>query len=252
MSGSLAGKVAIVTGAGSGIGRAAAVALAREGARVALVGRRPPLLEEVRDEIGGEAVSFPADVANESQVSGLTAAVERTWGRIDILVNSAGTNVPERALGQVSGESWRQILDTNLAGPFLLTRYVLPTMRMQRSGTIINVSSMAAINANLLSGPAYSASKAALNSFTESINLSERSHGIRACAICPGEVATPILEQRPHPPSEGARATMLQPEDLAQTILLVANLPQRAAIELVLIRPTTLRDVGDDTPEETG
>jgi NADP-dependent 3-hydroxy acid dehydrogenase YdfG len=111
---------------------------------------------------------------------------------------------------------------------------------------------MAAVNASLLSGPAYSASKAALNSFTESINLSERSHGIRACAICPGEVATPILDQRPHPPSEGARTTMLQPEDLAQTILLVANLPQRAAIELVLIRPTTLRDLGDDTPQEIG
>jgi NAD(P)-dependent dehydrogenase (short-subunit alcohol dehydrogenase family) len=252
MTGGLVGKVAIVTGAGSGIGRAAALALAREGARVALVGRRPALLDEVKAEIGGEAISFPADVANESQVSGLTAAVERAWGRIDILVNSAGTNVPERALERLSGESWGQILDTNLTGPFLLTRYVLPAMRMQRSGTIINVSSMAAVNASLLSGPAYSASKAALNSFTESINLSERSHGIRACAICPGEVATPILDQRPHPPSEGARTTMLQPEDLAQTILLVANLPQRAAIELVLIRPTTLRDLGDDTPQEIG
>jgi NAD(P)-dependent dehydrogenase (short-subunit alcohol dehydrogenase family) len=252
MSERLVGKVAIVTGAGSGIGRAAALALAREGARVALVGRRSRLLEEVKDEIGGEAVTFPADVANERQVSGLTAAVEKTWGRIDILVNSAGTNVPERALLRMSGESWRQILDINLAGPFLLTRYVLPAMRMQRSGTIINVSSMAAVNASLLSGPAYSASKAALNSFTESINLSERSYGIRACAICPGEVATPILEQRRHPPSEAARATMLQPEDLAQTILLVANLPQRAAVELVLIRPTTLRDVGEDNPEETG
>jgi len=122
-------------------------------------------------------------------------------------------------------------------------------MREQQDGLIINVSSMAAVTASLLSGPAYSASKAALNSFTESINLAERHNGIRACAICPGEVSTQILEQRPHPPSLAARATMLQPEDVAQAILLVATLPQRATSELVLIRPTTLRDFGDDSRE---
>ena len=249
MEARLAGMVAIVTGAGSGIGRATACALAAEGARVALVGRRAPHLEAVRAAIGSEALTFPADVSDEAQVSSLVAGVEDAWGRIDIVVNSAGVNVPARALEQVSGANWRQILDINLTGPFLLTRAVLPAMRRQRAGTIVNVSSMAALTVSHLSGPAYSASKAALNSFTESINLAERHNGIRACAICPGEVATAILEQRPHPPSLAARATMLQPEDLAQTILLVATLPPRATIELVLIRPTTLRDFGDDARE---
>jgi len=247
--GRLTGRVAIVTGAGSGIGRATAYALAADGASVALVGRRASLLAEVKAEIGSDALTFPADVTDGDQMGSLASGVEEAWGRIDILVNSAGVNVPARALEQVSGENWRQMLDINLAGPFLLTRAVLPAMRRQRSGTIVNVSSMAAVTASLLSGPAYSASKAALNSFTESINLAERHNGIRACAICPGEVSTQILEQRPHPPSLAARATMLQPEDLAQTILLVANLPQRATIELVLIRPTMLRDVGDDARE---
>ena len=109
----------------------------------------------------------------------------------------------------------------------------------------MNVSSIAGHSASVLSGPAYSAAKAAVNSLTQSINLSERRHGIRACAICPGEVATPIMAKRPKPPSEAAIATMLQPEDLAETIVAVAGLPQRAAVELVLITPTVLRDTSD-------
>jgi NADP-dependent 3-hydroxy acid dehydrogenase YdfG len=123
---------------------------------------------------------------------------------------------------------------------------VLPSMRERHTGTIINVSSMAGKRASLLSGVAYSAAKAALNSFTDSINLAERPNGIRACVICPGEVATPIMKLRPYPPSDEAMATMLQPEDVAAAVLLVASLPQRAAIEEILIRPTVLRDVGED------
>src|SRR5207302_8274676 len=129
-----------------------------------------------------------------------------------------------------------------LHGTFQVTGAALPAMRRQGGGTIVNVSSIAGVTASLLAGPAYSAAKAAVVSFTQSINLAERSHGIRACAICPGEVATPIMERRPHPPSAAARATMLQPEDIAETILHVAALPDRAAVELVTIRPTVLRD----------
>jgi NAD(P)-dependent dehydrogenase (short-subunit alcohol dehydrogenase family) len=115
-------------------------------------------------------------------------------------------------------------------------------MRERGRGTIVNVSSMAGYRAAILTGPAYSAAKAGLNSFTDSINLAERDRGIRACTICPGEVHTPIMEQRPRPPSPEERATMLQPEDVAETIALIAALPDRAAVELVLIRPTEMRD----------
>jgi NAD(P)-dependent dehydrogenase (short-subunit alcohol dehydrogenase family) len=179
-------------------------------------------------------------------VDRLIQRVLSAWGRIDVLVNNAGLNVPKRDLDEVSIEDWRAIVDGNLNGPFILTRAVLPTMRQQRGGTIINISSMAGVRPSILSGPAYGASKAALNSFTESINAAERRHGIRACVICPGEVETPIMDLRPYPPSAAARKTMLQPEDVAEAALLVAALPPRAAVELILIRPTILRDVNED------
>ncbi len=127
-----------------------------------------------------------------------------------------------------------------------MTRSVLPSMRAQRSGRLLSVSSLAGYRAMTLTGPTYSAAKAGVNSFTESLNLAERRHGIRACAVCRGEVATPILDKRPRPPSAAARASMLQPEDLAQTLLFVATLPQRATVELLTMFPTQQRDWSDE------
>ncbi len=247
-------QVAIITGAGSGIGRAAAIAFAMAGARVTLTGRRQAPLDETAALVqgeGGEALVLPADITDESAVAALTQGTLDRWGRIDILVNNAGLNVPHRDLHQLAATDWRAVVDANLTGPFLLTQAVLPTMRAQGTGTIINVSSMAGVRPSLLSGPAYSAAKTGLNALTESINLAERRHGIRACAVCPGEVDTPIMELRPYPPSSEARATMLQSEDVAEAILLVASLPQRAAIDLILIRPTVLRDVSEDRRRAT-
>ena len=241
----LAGKVAVVTGGGSGIGEATAIALAREGAQVAVVGRRAEPLESLvaaHTAEGRTAVAVPGDVSDPDTAEDLVGQVRERWGRIDVLVNSAGTNVPRRDLASLSVADWEAVLRVNLTGTFLVTHAVLPLMREQRSGTVVNVSSIAGYRAMALTGPAYNAAKAGVNAFTESINLADRRHGIRACAVCPGEVATPILELRPQPPTAEARASMLQPEDLAETILFVATLPQRANVELLTIYPTEQRD----------
>ena len=244
MSG-LDGQVAIVTGGGSGIGEATAIALAREGVRVAVAGRRRQPLEEVVSRVtaaGGTAVAAPVDVADAEAVPAVAAAVVDRWGRVDLLVNNAGINVPQRELASMSVSDWNAVVQINLTGTFLMTQAVLPSMRSRQSGTVVNVSSIAGYRPSVLSGPAYNATKAGVNAFTESVNLAERRHGIRACAICPGEVATPILDKRPQPPSVEARATMLQPEDIAATILFVAGLPQRASVDLLTIQPTAERD----------
>lgn len=243
--GQLDGQVALITGGGTGIGRATAAAFAREGCRVALVGRRREPLEEAVSELaaaGLAAMALPADVADRSAGQAVVQSVTDAWGRLDVLVNNAGLNVPRRDMASVTAEDWTTVVEVNLTGTFLFTQAALPRMRKQRSGTVINVSSMAGPRASALTGPAYSAAKAGVISFTESLNLTERAHGVRACAVCPGEVATPILDARPQPPSAQARAAMLQPEDLAQTFLLVATLPHRATIELLTIYPTVQRD----------
>lgn len=241
----LAGQVAVVTGGGSGIGAAAAGALARAGAAVAVVGRRSEPLEGVVSALsadGATAVALPADVTDADAVTALVAEVVARFGRVDVLVNSAGTNVPRRSMESQTVADWNAVLQANLTGTFLVTHAVLPIMRQQRSGTVVNVSSIAGHRAMELTGPAYNAAKAGVNAFTESINLADRRNGIRACAICPGEVATPFLAMRPQPPTPEALATMLQPEDVAATVVFVAGLPQRANVELLTIHPTEQRD----------
>jgi NAD(P)-dependent dehydrogenase (short-subunit alcohol dehydrogenase family) len=241
----LAGKVAFVTGAGSGIGRAAAVALAQAGADVALVARTEAALAEVAAEItalGRRALTLPLSVNDNAAVEAAVARTVETLGRIDILVNNAGTNTPKRRLLDTSPEDWRLVVDVNLTGAYLCSRAILPIMREQGEGTVVNIASVAAKSASLLGGAHYSASKAAVLSLTQSINLEQRPHNIRATAISPGETATPILDRRAVPPTAEERARMLQPEDVAAAVVFAASLPQRACVEDILIRPTYLRD----------
>jgi NAD(P)-dependent dehydrogenase (short-subunit alcohol dehydrogenase family) len=245
--GQLEGRTAIVTGGGTGIGAATAAVFVREGCRVALVGRRAEPLEQVRDQLGTAVLAVPADVGDPSAVRTAVDRVAQEWGRIDIVINNAGLNVPARALEELSAEDWDTVLRVNLTGTFLVTQAALPHLRSQGAGTVINVSSMAGHRASALTGPAYSAAKAGVINFTESLNLTERRHGVRACAVVPGEVATPILDSRPVPPPPEARAAMLQPEDLAATFLHVAALPQRATIELLTIYPTVQRDLSAES-----
>jgi NAD(P)-dependent dehydrogenase (short-subunit alcohol dehydrogenase family) len=238
MSGGLAGKVALVSGAGSGIGRAAATRLASAGAAIALVGRTAARLAETRDAIADAGVeAYPADIGNPTEVEAVVAAVLARFSRIDIVVNAAGINVPRRSLADGSVEDFEKVLETNLRGAFLLSRAVVPPMRTQGGGTIIHVASDSAMRGNDFAGIAYTASKFGVRGLVEAMNAEERRHGIRVTAIFPGEVNTPLLDKRPIPVPAEARQRMLQPEDVAECIALAAMLPPRAVVEQLIVRP---------------
>lgn len=253
---SLDGKVALVTGSSRGIGRAIAESLAGHGADVAVNYReRSDLANEVVRAIEGmgrRAIAVKADVGDSDEALELFGEIVESLGGLDILVNNAGINLPGRGMEETTVESWNTIVGLNLTGAFLCARAVLPVMRSQGYGTIVNVASWSGKRAMLRTGPAYCASKAGLLSLNESINLAERPRGIRSCVICPGEVETEALDRRPKPVSAAARATMMQSEDLAAAVVFVATLPQRATVEEMVIRPTILRNPGDDPRHETG
>ena len=160
------------------------------------------------------------------------------YGKIDIGVFSAGINVRNRNWPVISIEDWDSVININLNGAFYCCQAVLPGMRTQGGGLIINISSMAAKGVGKLTGPAYTSSKHAMNALTASLLLEERNNGIRATAICPGEVATPILEKRPVPVSPEDQARMLQSEDLGDLVLFVAQQPPHVTLNEVLITPT--------------
>ena len=228
----LGGKVAWITGGGSGIGLAGAKELAAAGAKVVISGRSEATLKKA----GFEAIA--CDVGDKKQVAAAAAEIEKRHGRVDILVNSAGINLPQRSFRDVSNEGWDQIVAVNLNGMFYCVQAVLPGMRARKDGLIINISSWAGRYASVLTGPGYNSTKHAVVALTESINLEECANGIRATSVLPGEAATPILEKRPVPPAPEVRAKMLQPEDLGRTLAFIATLPPRACINELIISPT--------------
>jgi NADP-dependent 3-hydroxy acid dehydrogenase YdfG len=225
-------KVAWITGGGSGIGLAAALALKQAGATVVISGRS----EKTLDHPGLEAIAL--DVSEQKAVAAAAQKIAKQHGGIDILVNSAGINLPKRNLRNVSVEGWDQIIAINLSGTFYPCHAVLPAMRKKKQGLIINVASWFGRYPNDLGGPGYNATKRAVIALTETINIEEAASGIRATTILPGEVATPILEKRPVPPPQSERVRMLQAEDLGKTILFVATLPARACVNEIVISPT--------------
>jgi NAD(P)-dependent dehydrogenase (short-subunit alcohol dehydrogenase family) len=239
-SASPSSPVAVVTGAGSGVGRATALALAREGWRVALIGRQKAALDATAALFVAEQSPFhivPCDIADEAAVAACGKEILERLGPVDVLVNAAGTNTPRRSLEELSPADYRRLLDTNLNGAYWCAQAFLPSMRERGRGTIVNVISDAARQASPKAGPAYSASKFGLLGLTQSINAEERARGIRACALLPGDINTPLLDKRPAPPSAEARSRMLQPEDVAACVLFVLRLPPRAIVEELLIRP---------------
>jgi len=239
--GTLSGRVAWVTGGGSGIGQGAAVELGKAGATVIVSGRRANALAETEaliKQAGGKAEAEAVDTADKQAVERAAAAILDRHGRIDILVNCAGTNVPKRFFKDLAAADWDKVVAVNLNGALYCTLAVLPSMRSRRDGLVIHVVSYFARYQSYLGGAAYNASKQALCALVHQINIEEGMHGIRGCAIHPGETVTPLQKARPKPPSPEDQAKMLKMEDVGRVVRFVAESPAHVCVNEIVVTPT--------------
>ena len=233
-------KTAVITGAGSGVGRAIALKLAQQDWRVALIGRRAETLKETISLAGDHASRFTfhaCDIGDPSAIVETGRQILTEFGQVDALVNAAGTNTPRRALEVLSLDDYQAMIATNLNGAYYCVQAFLPQMRSRKNGTIINIVSDAGKQASPKAGPAYVMSKFGLAGLTQSINAEERANGIRACAIFPGDIDTPLLDKRPIVPDASTRATLLCAEDVADCAVFCINLPPHVVVEEMLVRP---------------
>lgn len=247
-----AGKVVWMTGAGTGIGKAGALMFAREGAAVALIGRRRDMLDEVAAEIhaaGGEAAIEALDIADRAKVGEAGERLLKRLGRVDILVNNAGLNVLNRRLDEITAEDWDYVLAVNLTGAFNMVQAAMPAMRNQKDGLIINIASTAAKRVSGVAGIAYSASKFGMLGMSLSLTQEAWKFGIRACCLCPDDVNTPIMARRKVKYPREVLEQFIQPEDLAETMRFVALMPRRTSIPEMILYPTNVRPY---TPAESG
>jgi len=239
---SLKDKVVLIVGASSGIGRETAILFAQDGAKVMASARREERLRELRQDLAqrGHSIEIaPADASDPAQMEKLNAHTTSIFGTPDILIYASGTNTPYRALQNLTPPVWNELIAVNLNGAYYATSAVLPAMRDRKSGHLIYVSSISGILPDV-SGAAYQASKRGMVGLAHAIRVEEKEHGIRTCVICPGLVETEILEKRPVKPDAATLAKALQPEDVAETILAIAKLPQRAAVPELQLLPTYL------------
>ena len=236
----LKGKIAWVTGAGTGIGEGAALALAREGATVVLTGRRKHALESVAERIaeaGGKVSVQPADMTKSAAVQKVVAGIRGEFGRLDILVNNAGMNIPERSWRQLQPEGIEAVIAGNLTSAFFAAQAALPLMREQGGGLMIHTASWAGRFISPLSGSAYTAAKHGMVAMSHTLNIEEGQNGIRSSVICPGEVATPIMLNRPVPETPETLARMIQPADMGALVAFIARQPKHVVLNEVLISP---------------
>ncbi|WP_353808421.1 SDR family oxidoreductase [Agromyces sp. SYSU T00194] len=232
-------KVLWITGGGSGMGRATAERAAAAGWSVAISGRRIDELETAAAALsatGAAAVALPLDVTDAAGVGAARDAVLERFGRIDGLVLSAGRNVPQRAWGDQSIAEFESVVATNLTGVASVVDAALPSLRSSR-GRIVAISSVAGWQHAPLAGVAYSASKTAVGSLCRTLNSEEAEHGVQACHLCPGDVATDFLDQRPIVPDADARTRMLTPGDIARAVMFVLDSPAHVRIDELVISP---------------
>lgn len=237
----LIGRNILVTGASTGFGEATAIKFAGLGASLALLARSESRLLELAARLANKAnqvLVLPVDLGNSCQVSEAYEKVRREMGEVEILVNNAGTNAVARSVADTSLQDWDNIMAVNLKASFQLAKLALPAMQRAGRGTIVNVGSRAASHPSLLSGVAYSSSKIGMQAMNRVLNEEGNPHGVRSILIHPGVGATPILDRRPAPPPADVRSRMLQPEDIAATIVFAARLPYRVCIEQMNVYPT--------------
>ncbi|MDB6032860.1 MAG: Sepiapterin reductase [Verrucomicrobiales bacterium] len=233
-------KIAVITGAGSGVGQAIALKLAQMDWRVAVLGRRAEALQEtvkLAGAHGKQMLVVPCDIGDSNAVEQMGQKVLGAFKEVEVLVNAAGTNAPKRALEVLSLEDYHAMMNANLNGAYYCVQAFLPQMRARGSGTIVNIVSDAGKQASPKAGPAYVMSKFGLAGLTQSINAEEKSRGVRACAIFPGDIDTPLLEKRPVVPDAASRSKMMRAEDIADCALFCIQLPSRAIVEEMIVRP---------------
>lgn len=233
----LSGKTALVTGGGTGIGEAIANSFAEAGATVAITGRRE---ERLQKAVEGTSIKYHAcDVGDRESVKELFDWFEKEIGPLDILVNSAGVNTRKRSVAELDPADWDKLIKINATGAYNCVHFALPGMRERQDGVIINICSISGLRSNPLGGLAYNASKYAMRSLGLTVGVEELENKIRVTNIHPGEVETPILDDRPTPVTAEHRARILQPEDVAAAALMVASLPPRARVPELSIIPTS-------------
>jgi NAD(P)-dependent dehydrogenase (short-subunit alcohol dehydrogenase family) len=230
-------RIALVTGGGTGVGRAVALRLAALDWRVAIVGRRESALADTAAEAPDRIQAHVCDVADISAVRRLHDRLAASWGALDVLVAAAGINVVRRGWLDVSPDDVRRMLEINLLGAFNVIQTALPLLRVRPSATVVTIVSDSGLTAHAKAGAGYIASKFGLSGLTESLNTELRESGIRASAIFPGDIDTSMLDLRPIPPTAAQRARMLTVDDVAECVMLAITLPSRAVLEKVVIRP---------------
>ncbi len=238
----LTGKVVVIIGASSGMGRATALAAAAAGASLVVGARNAAALEQLSAQIqqtGGNAMAIPTDATQTTDVNHLIAATLEKLGRIDVLINCVGINIPRRTIAELTDESWSMMMEINLRSAFHLTQAVIPVFRRQQEGLLIHIASSAARKPDR-SGIAYQAGKAGVAALAHAAMEEERENGIRVSVIYPGMTDTPLVYKRPVPPTPEMLAKALQPEDVATACLFVMSLPSRAHVPELVLYPSRL------------
>jgi NADP-dependent 3-hydroxy acid dehydrogenase YdfG len=236
----LANKVVAITGGGTGIGAGIAKELALAGCRVIVGGRREEPLKKLADTVDSQhrIETKVLDVADAQSIQQFFAHTRSVLGEVDILVNSAGINIQKRTMAAMDPADWERVMNVNATGAYRCILEVLPTMRTRRDGLIINISSVAGKRSIELGGVVYCASKFAMTALGTAVSNEVRNEGVRVTNVYPGEVNTPILDNRPTPVTQEHKDAILQPEDIAGIVVSICRLPARANVPEIVIKPT--------------